>query len=195
EARSRPSSERTPPPTPAASRLHHCPVRSRGRATLVPPQTLFCAAHARGRPFGACADTVAPGKRAVPPWSTRANPRRERDTCPAGTFFAGTAADGRAGVVGRVHAPEVYRRLSPGTPCHFLSLPRCAVQRHRRCPGGSGTAASGSLYYFARGRTRDRRHHTQEHHMKSITIDRSKRLKDEPQTGHNRWHPDIPAIL
>ena len=31
--------------------------------------------------------------------------------------------------------------------------------------------------------------------MKSITIDRSKRLKEEPQTGHNRWHPDIPPIL
>ncbi len=31
--------------------------------------------------------------------------------------------------------------------------------------------------------------------MKSITIDRSKRLKEEPQTGHNRRHPDIPPIL
>ena len=31
--------------------------------------------------------------------------------------------------------------------------------------------------------------------MKSIRIDRSKRLKDEPHTGHNRWHPDIPPIL
>jgi len=31
--------------------------------------------------------------------------------------------------------------------------------------------------------------------MKSITIDRSKRLKEEPHTGHNRWHPDIPPVL
>ena len=31
--------------------------------------------------------------------------------------------------------------------------------------------------------------------MKSITIDRHKRLKEEPQTGHNRWHPDIAPIL
>ncbi len=31
--------------------------------------------------------------------------------------------------------------------------------------------------------------------MKSITIDRSKRLKDEPGKGHNRWHPDIPPVL
>jgi len=31
--------------------------------------------------------------------------------------------------------------------------------------------------------------------MKSIEIDRSKRLKEEPHTGHNRWHPDIPPIL
>ena len=31
--------------------------------------------------------------------------------------------------------------------------------------------------------------------MKTIEIDRSKRLKYEPHTGHNRWHPDIPAIL
>ena len=31
--------------------------------------------------------------------------------------------------------------------------------------------------------------------MKSIEIDRSKRLKEEPQTGHNRWHPDIPPII
>lgn len=31
--------------------------------------------------------------------------------------------------------------------------------------------------------------------MKSIEIDRTKRLKDEPEKGHNRWHPDIPPIL
>jgi formamidase len=31
--------------------------------------------------------------------------------------------------------------------------------------------------------------------MKSIEIDRSKRLKQEPHTGHNRWHPDVPPIL
>jgi formamidase len=30
---------------------------------------------------------------------------------------------------------------------------------------------------------------------KSISIDRRKRLRDEPHTGHNRWHPDIPAAL
>jgi formamidase len=31
--------------------------------------------------------------------------------------------------------------------------------------------------------------------MKSIEIDRSKRLQQEPEKGHNRWHPDIPAVL
>ncbi len=31
--------------------------------------------------------------------------------------------------------------------------------------------------------------------MKSVTIDRSKRLNQEPHTGHNRWHPDIPAVV
>lgn len=31
--------------------------------------------------------------------------------------------------------------------------------------------------------------------MQSITIDRSKRLKEQPHTGHNRWHPDIPPLL
>ena len=31
--------------------------------------------------------------------------------------------------------------------------------------------------------------------MKSVTIDRGKRLKEEPGKGHNRWHPDIPPIL
>jgi formamidase len=31
--------------------------------------------------------------------------------------------------------------------------------------------------------------------MKSIEIDRSKRLGDEPDKGHNRFHPDIPPIL
>jgi formamidase len=31
--------------------------------------------------------------------------------------------------------------------------------------------------------------------MKSIEIDRSKRLQDEPATGHNRFHPDIPPLL
>ena len=31
--------------------------------------------------------------------------------------------------------------------------------------------------------------------MQSIAINRNKRLKEEPHTGHNRWHPDIPPIL
>ena len=31
--------------------------------------------------------------------------------------------------------------------------------------------------------------------MKSIEIDRSKRLKDDPGKGHNRWHPDVIPIL
>ena len=31
--------------------------------------------------------------------------------------------------------------------------------------------------------------------MKSVTIDRSKRLREEPDKGHNRWHPDIPPIV
>lgn len=31
--------------------------------------------------------------------------------------------------------------------------------------------------------------------MKSITIDRSKPLADEPHSGHNRWHPDIPPVI
>ncbi len=33
---------------------------------------------------------------------------------------------------------------------------------------------------------------TRTHH---ISIDRTKRLGEEPRTGHNRWHPDIPPIL
>ncbi len=28
--------------------------------------------------------------------------------------------------------------------------------------------------------------------MKTIAIDRSRPLRDQPTTGHNRWHPDIP---
>jgi formamidase len=31
--------------------------------------------------------------------------------------------------------------------------------------------------------------------MKSVEIDRSKRLREQPSTGHNRLHPDIPPIL
>ena len=31
--------------------------------------------------------------------------------------------------------------------------------------------------------------------MKSVEIDRSRRLIDQPGTGHNRWHPDISPIL
>ena len=31
--------------------------------------------------------------------------------------------------------------------------------------------------------------------MKSIEIDRTKRLKEEPEKGHNRWHPDVPPVL
>ena len=28
-----------------------------------------------------------------------------------------------------------------------------------------------------------------------IRIDRSKTLLEEPNTGHNRWHPDIPPVV
>lgn len=31
--------------------------------------------------------------------------------------------------------------------------------------------------------------------MKGVTVDRRKHLADEPRTGHNRWHPDIPPAL
>ena len=31
--------------------------------------------------------------------------------------------------------------------------------------------------------------------MKSIEIDRSKELKEQPGTGHNRWHPEISPVL
>jgi formamidase len=31
--------------------------------------------------------------------------------------------------------------------------------------------------------------------MKSIEIDRGKRLKQEPEKGHNRWHPEVPPVL
>ena len=31
--------------------------------------------------------------------------------------------------------------------------------------------------------------------MKSIEIDRAKRLRDEPAKGHNRWHPDVTPVL
>src|SRR5436309_14119789 len=30
---------------------------------------------------------------------------------------------------------------------------------------------------------------------KSITIDRSKHLNQEPNTGHNRWHPDVTPVI
>src|SRR5437773_10223908 len=28
-----------------------------------------------------------------------------------------------------------------------------------------------------------------------VRIDRSKTLLEEPSTGHNRWHPDVPPIV
>src|SRR5438876_7236757 len=31
--------------------------------------------------------------------------------------------------------------------------------------------------------------------MKSVEIDRGKRLRDQPTTGHNRFHPDIPPLV
>ena len=31
--------------------------------------------------------------------------------------------------------------------------------------------------------------------MKSIEIDRSKRLREQASKGHNRWHPDIPPVV
>ena len=30
---------------------------------------------------------------------------------------------------------------------------------------------------------------------KGISIDRRKRLREEPHTGHNRWHPDIAPLI
>ena len=30
---------------------------------------------------------------------------------------------------------------------------------------------------------------------KGISIDRAKRLREEPHKGHNRWHPDIPPVI
>jgi len=30
---------------------------------------------------------------------------------------------------------------------------------------------------------------------KGISIDRKKRLREEPRTGHNRWHPDIAPVI
>jgi formamidase len=30
---------------------------------------------------------------------------------------------------------------------------------------------------------------------KSVSIDRGKHLAEEPNTGHNRWHPDIPPVV
>jgi hypothetical protein len=30
--------------------------------------------------------------------------------------------------------------------------------------------------------------------MKSVTIDRNLALRNEPRTGHNRWHPDVPPV-
>src|SRR3989441_12707734 len=35
----------------------------------------------------------------------------------------------------------------------------------------------------------------QEASMKSVEIDRGKRLKDQPATGHNRFHPDVPPLV
>ena len=31
--------------------------------------------------------------------------------------------------------------------------------------------------------------------MKSVQIDRSRPLREQPATGHNRFHPDIPPIV
>jgi len=31
--------------------------------------------------------------------------------------------------------------------------------------------------------------------MKTVTIDRSRHLADQPGTGHNRWHPDVAPIV
>ena len=31
--------------------------------------------------------------------------------------------------------------------------------------------------------------------MKIIELDYSKRCGDEPEKGHNRWHPDIPPVV
>ncbi len=31
--------------------------------------------------------------------------------------------------------------------------------------------------------------------MKAISIDRNRPLREQPKTGHNRWHPDIPPVV
>jgi formamidase len=29
----------------------------------------------------------------------------------------------------------------------------------------------------------------------TVRIDRGKHLSEEPKTGHNRWHPDVPPVV
>jgi formamidase len=31
--------------------------------------------------------------------------------------------------------------------------------------------------------------------VREVRVDWSKPLTEEPATGHNRWHPDIPPVL
>ena len=31
--------------------------------------------------------------------------------------------------------------------------------------------------------------------LREIRIDRTKTLAEDPGTGHNRWHPDIPPVI
>src|SRR5262245_43963899 len=102
------SPESSQPPTPDPPGLDDRSARSRRRATLVPPQTLLCTAH----PWA--------GARAVLRWAARAVPRGQRDALPERAFFPGPTAGRRPGAIERMHPPEVYRGLSPGTSRLFL---------------------------------------------------------------------------
>ncbi len=45
------------------------------------------------------------------------------------------------------------------------------------------------------GTIRQTNHRKRAQHVKSIEIDRSRPLVEEPEKGHNRFHPDIPPVI
>jgi hypothetical protein len=62
----------------------------------------------------------------------------------------------------------------------------------RACPPGMPTNLLGPTPE----RTTERLSHTNPNSAsKSVTIDRTKHLGEQPHTGHNRWHPDLTPVF
>src|SRR5207237_3779044 len=86
---------RTYPPAPGASGLDYLGARRGGRATLAPPQALFCAHYTRGRERTVCA------------WCTQCVSRGQCQAFPERALYCRASPERRPRLIGRMYTPEL----------------------------------------------------------------------------------------